>query len=54
LRISREALRRIHPHGKRLLVRCPCRALNVISGLADRRSRLYRRQRPRPALRPRA
>lgn len=50
---SREALRQSHPQGDRLVIRCPCRALNVVCGVAGRRNRLYFRQRPRFARRSR-
>jgi hypothetical protein len=42
---SREAMRRDHPQGDRLVIRCTCRALNVICGEAGRRNRHYFRQR---------
>jgi hypothetical protein len=44
-RSSREAIRRDHPQGDRLVIRCTCRALNVVCGEAGRRNRHYFRQR---------
>jgi hypothetical protein len=52
--IGREAMRRAHPQGDRLVIRCTCRALNVICGGAGRRNRLYFRQRMPLKRRPRA
>ena len=37
-RLDREAARGRHPEGRRLLVRCTCRALNLLSGEAGLRS----------------
>lgn len=39
---SRASLRRLYPEGDRLILRCPCRTLNLLSGLAGPRSS-YRR-----------
>lgn len=37
-RLSREAARGRHPEGRRLVVRCTCKALNLLSGSAGRRT----------------
>lgn len=44
-RASRDTVRRNYPQGERVVIRCTCRALNVICGDAGRRNRLYFRQR---------
>ncbi len=44
VRASRETVRNRYPQGDRLLIRCSCRAINVLCGEAGRRNRLYFRQ----------
>lgn len=43
-RANRETVRSRYPQGDRLLIRCSCRAINVLCGEAGRRNRLYFRQ----------
>lgn len=43
-RASRETVRNRYPQGDRLLIRCSCRAINVLCGEAGRRNRQYFRQ----------
>ncbi len=44
-RASRDTVRRSYPQGERLVIRCTCRALNVICGKAGRNNRQFFRQR---------
>jgi hypothetical protein len=46
-RASRDTVRRNYPQGDRVVIRCTCRALNVICGNAGRKNRQYFRQKLR-------
>ncbi len=45
-RISPQSARRQHPEGDRLVVRCTCRALNLLCGMAGIRSSYVARRNP--------
>jgi hypothetical protein len=44
-RAGRDTVRRNYPQGDRVVIRCTCRALNVLCGDAGRKNRQYFRQR---------